>query len=201
MKPTCQPIFSMLSPFVDGELSTDERKQVERHLGECRDCTGRAADLRAESGLIRVGMEMLGDDVDFAAMTQKVMARLTPEKAPFLERLRLSMSELFTYQRGLMVGAMGAAAGSALAVLAMVARPGATPEGYANERMALHSVTIDESAHVAPVMMETDEGDSIIWVVDHTHASAGAPDASQQKEVDSSLPSGQKAAEPKGGEL
>jgi anti-sigma factor RsiW len=200
MKPTCEPTYSMLSPFVDGELTADERKQVERHLSECPDCTGRTADLRAESGLVRVGLEMLGDDVDFAALTQKVMARLTPDKAPLLERLRLSMSELFTYQRGLMVGAMGTAAGVAVALVALVARPG-TPEGYANERMALHSVTIDESAHVAPVMMETDEGDSIIWVVDHTHGTAGAPDASQQKEVDSSLPSGQKADEPKGGEL
>jgi hypothetical protein len=75
------------------------------------------------------------------------------------------------------------------------------PPGY-GDRMAVHSVTTDEQAHVAPVVMQTESGDSIIWVVDHAHVQApqGAPDAAQ-KEVDSYPPSGQKNDQPKGGEL
>jgi anti-sigma factor RsiW len=202
VKPSCQPFFASLSAFVDGELSARERQEVERHLGTCADCSGRVADLRAESGLVRVGMEMLADQVDFSDFAQKVMARVQPQRLPLFERLWISLSERFTYQRGMMLGALGGAAAVAVLGVALLARS-STPEGYANERMALHSVTTDAEAHVAPVVMETDTGDSIIWVVDHAHVQSaqGAPDASQ-KEVDSTLPTGQNdEAKPKGGEL
>src|ERR1700693_4633598 len=99
MKSECQPFFASLSPFADGELSPNERTRVEQHLASCGDCTGRVADLRAESGLLRVGMEMLTDDVDFSGFSQAVMAKVGPAKLPLLERLKLSWSERFTYQR------------------------------------------------------------------------------------------------------
>jgi anti-sigma factor RsiW len=202
VKPACQPFFASLSAFVDGELSASERQVFERHLGGCSDCTGRVADLRAESGLVRVGMEMLADPVDFSDFAQKVMARIQPQRLPLFERLWISLSERFAHQRGMMFGALGSAAAVAVLGIALLTRP-SEPEGYANEKMALHSVTTDAEAHVAPVVMETDTGDSIIWVVDHAHVQApqGAPDASQ-KEVDSALPKGQNdEAKPKGGEL
>src|SRR5207247_9137411 len=116
--PACKSFLPQLSPFIDGELSPSERTTLERHLAACKDCTMRVADLRAESGLIRVGMDMLADQVDFKDFAQKVMARVTPEKAPFIERIKLSLSEMFTYQRGMML----TAAASACAVL-LVAVP------------------------------------------------------------------------------
>jgi len=200
MKPECLPLFDSLSPFVDGELSPADRVRVEQHLASCGDCTGRVADLRAESGLLRVGMEMLTDDVDFSGFSQAVIAKVGPAKLPLFERLKLSWSERFTYQRGMMLGALGAAA--ALAVVTAVGlSSGGGPAGYANERMALHSVTTDDEAHVAPVVMQTESGDSIVWVVDHAHVQV--PDASvPQKEVDSGAPIGHNAKEqPKGGSL
>jgi anti-sigma factor RsiW len=200
MKPDCEPFFSSLSPFVDGELAPGERMRVEQHLASCGDCTGRVADLRGESGLLRVGMEMLTDEVDFSGFSQAVMAKIGPAKLPLLERLNLSWSERFTYQRGMILGALGAAA--ALAVVTTIGiSGGAGPAGYANERMALHSVTTDDEAHVAPVVMQTESGDSIIWVVDHAHVQV--PDASvPQKEVDSGAAIGHNGAEqPKGGSL
>jgi anti-sigma factor RsiW len=202
VKPACQPFFASLSAFIDGELSPRKRQELEHHLASCADCSGRVADLRAESGLVRVGMEMLADPVDFGDFAQKVMARIQPQRLPLFERMWISLSERFAYQRGMMVGAMAGAAAVAAIVVALSVRP-APPEGYANEKMALHSVTTDVEAHVAPVVMETDTGDSIIWVVDHAHVQApqGAPDASQ-KEVDSALHNGQNdEAKPKGGEL
>jgi anti-sigma factor RsiW len=202
LKPQCEPFFAQLSPFVDGELSPSQREGVERHLGGCTDCTGRVADFRAESGLVRVGMELLTDSVDFSDFAQKVMAKITPERPPLWERLRISLSEMFAYQRAMMVGAAGAVAAAAVVGLVFIGRS-PVAEGYANEKMALHSVATDAEAHVAPVVMETDTGDSIIWVVDHAHVQAqGAPDASQKEEVDSTLPKGQNGEEhPKGGEL
>src|SRR5438874_11419820 len=97
--PACKTFVSQLSPYIDGELSADQRTVVERHLSACKDCTMRVSDLRAESGLVRVGMEMLADQVDFKDFAQKVMARVTPEKPPFFERLRISASEMFLYQK------------------------------------------------------------------------------------------------------
>src|SRR5262249_4703229 len=103
LNPACQTFIPMLSPFVDGELPPQERVTVERHLNVCRDCTARAADLRAESGLIRHGLDLAADEVDFKDFAQKVMARLTPYKPPLWERLRVSLSEMFLYQRRTMV--------------------------------------------------------------------------------------------------
>jgi len=201
MKPSCQPFFAQLSPFIDGELPASERAELSKHLAACTDCATRVADLRAQSGLVRTGLELLTDDVNFAGFADKVLARVTPQKTSFLEGLRISLSELLTYQRGMMVGALGAAAAVGVVALTFLARPSA-PEGYANQKVAVGSVTTDTDAHVAPVVMATETGDSIIWVVDHAHVqSPGAPDASQNQ-VDSTLPTGQKRVDPpKEGEL
>ncbi|NOK05839.1 MULTISPECIES: anti-sigma factor [Myxococcus] len=163
--PACERFVPMLSPYVDGELSSGERVNVERHLAACRDCTGRAADLRAESGLLRVGLDMAVDDVDFKDFTQRVMARVTPDKPPLMERLKLAVSEMFLYQRTAMISSLATAA-----VLLLVGVPLLTsdraPVGYASERMTVKSIQPYRNAEVAPVVMETDNGGTIIWLVD-----------------------------------
>lgn len=175
--PACEVFIPMLSPYVDGELSPRERGGVERHLAACRDCAGRAADLRAESGLIRVGMEMAADEVDFSGFSQKVLARLTPHRLPLLERLRISLSELLRHRRGMLGSALAA---TAAALVAGVWGPGLLrgepPPGYASQRLVLHSVSTDESAHVSPVVLTAENGDAIIWLVDHDHVN-GEPSA------------------------
>src|SRR2546430_267060 len=102
----CTNYLSLLSPFIDGELSPGDRVVVEQHLPTCRDCTARVADLRAESGLVRVGLEMAADDADFSDFAQRVMARIESIRPPLLERWRVTVSEWVTYQRGVLVGAM-----------------------------------------------------------------------------------------------
>ncbi|WP_375754932.1 anti-sigma factor family protein [Corallococcus exercitus] len=163
--PACERFVPLLSPYIDGELAPGERVNVERHLAACRDCTGRAADLRAESGLLRVGLDMAVDDVDFKDFAQKVMARVTPEKPPLIERLRLALSEMFLYQRTAMISSLATAAVVLLVALPLVLRDNA-PEGYAAERMTVKSIQSYQGARVAPVVMETEGGGSIIWMVD-----------------------------------
>ncbi|MBN8230875.1 zf-HC2 domain-containing protein [Corallococcus macrosporus] len=180
--PACERFVPLLSPYIDGELAPGERVNVERHLAACRDCTGRAADLRAESGLLRVGLDMAVDDVDFKDFAQKVMARVTPEKPPLIERLRLALSEMFLYQRTAMISSLATAAVVLLVALPLVLRDNA-PEGYAAERMTVKSIQSYQGARVAPVVMETEGGGSIIWMVDEQEE---APDtvkgaAGQQK--------------------
>jgi anti-sigma factor RsiW len=165
LNPACQTFIPMLSPYIDGELSPAERVNVERHLAVCHDCAARTADLRAESGLVRVGLDMAADEVDFKGFSQQVMARLTPYRPPLLERLRVSLSEMFLYQRTAMLSSVATAA-----VVALVASVALlwerTPTGYARPQMMVESVTTEPGARVAPVVMTTDQGDAIIWLVD-----------------------------------
>jgi anti-sigma factor RsiW len=175
--PACERFVPLLSPYIDGELTPTERVNVERHLSACKECTGRTADLRAESGLLRVGLEMAVDEVDFKDFAQKVMARVTPEKPPLLERLRLSLSEMFLYQRTAMLSSLATAAVLMLVAVPLLLRDSA-PVGYAAERMTVQSVRTYDEARVAPVVMEADNGSTIIWLVDqdtHTNGATPAP--------------------------
>lgn len=36
--PTCRQVFELLSEFVDGELSADDRESLSRHLDACPPC-------------------------------------------------------------------------------------------------------------------------------------------------------------------
>jgi anti-sigma factor RsiW len=200
--PACEHFIPLLSPYVDGELPPSERVQVERHLTACRDCTGRTADLRAESALLRVGLDMAVDDVDFKDFAQRVMARVTPEKPPLLERLRLSLSELLIYHRTAMVSSLATAA-----VLVLVGVPvllnQQTPHGYGAERMRVRAVSASEGAKVAPVVME-DQGDTIIWVVDEepdSEEGASREGEEQEGEKKPAAPAPHQATPPSGGEL
>lgn len=182
--PACERFIPLLSPYIDGELSPTERVNVERHLSACKQCTGRSADLRAESGLMRVGLEMAVDEVDFKDFALKVMARVTPERPPLLERLRLTFSEMFLYQRTAMLSSLATAA-----VLMLVAVPlllgNRAPVGYAGERMTVQAVRTYEPAKVAPVVMETDNGSAIIWLVDQdTHSHGDAPALGDEAHAD-----------------
>jgi anti-sigma factor RsiW len=188
--PACERFVPLLSPYIDGELSPTERVNVERHLSACKECTGRTADLRAESGLLRVGLDMAVDEVDFKDFAQKVMARVTPEKPPLLERLKLSLSEMFLYQRTAMLSSMATAAVLMLVAVPLLLRDKA-PAGYGAERMTVKSVRSYEPASVAPVVMETDNGSAIIWMVDEDDAQGAPPakgldeDESDELELDS----------------
>jgi len=216
--PACARFVPQLSPYIDGELAPGERTHVEQHLAACRTCTARVADLRAESGLLRVGLDFAADDVDFKAFTQEVMARITPDRPPLLERFKLSLSEMFLYQRTAMVSSFATAAVLVLVAIPFFSRSGA-PEGYASERMTVQSVKLHEEAHVAPVVMETDNGSAIIWLVDRESQGPGSvkaaprprvPDESTQDELELEGPvspagkalAPQDAAQnPQGGEL
>lgn len=195
----------MLSPFIDGELSPADRLTVERHLAACPDCTARVADLRAESGLVRVGMEMLAEEADFTGFAQRVMARITPEKPPLVERWRLAFTELVLHQRTALVAAAATVAVVVLGVL-LLARGG--PTGYGAERITVENVRVDESADVAPVVLNTDDGNAIIWLVNRDKRKKdGGTDEESEEELGGPSsapmqPAGDPARKPpRGGEL
>src|SRR4051812_7472833 len=187
----------MLSPFVDGELSPAERQQVEQHLAANKESAMQVADFRAASGLMRLSFEQRADQEDWKDFSAQVLAKLTPEKPPFFERLKLSVSEMFTYQRTMFVTSLATAALVALVAVPVAMKlsagaprgrapgkgeggrgrggqggaggmevSGGGPAGYAQAKVEVQTVRVDQGATVEPVVMTTEKGDAIIWMVD-----------------------------------
>jgi anti-sigma factor RsiW len=179
--PAREKFLPMLSPYVDGELTPEERQLVEQHLANNKDSAGQVADFRAADGLMRHALEMQADSMDWKAFADDVMAKVTPEKLPLFDRIKISLSEMFTYQRGpLMVGF--AAAAIAVLVAVPVTMKFATPDGYAGSKVQVQRVQMvsAEDTSAKPMVMETDDGDAIIWVVEST------PDGGKKKKDDHS---------------
>lgn len=55
----CKLIDSLVTPYIDGDLSATERDSVDRHLGACRACRGRVHAEQAVHALIRARRSML----------------------------------------------------------------------------------------------------------------------------------------------
>ncbi len=187
----------LLSPYVDGELAPDERQLVERHIAADKDSAAQVADFRAASGLTRLSFEMLADEQDFSDFANQVMARVTPQKLPLFERLKLSLSEMFTYQRGTLVtaGAMAFALVAAVGLGFQLSRAGPL-DGYANPVVEVQTVQVDAAAQVRPVVMETEKGDAIIWMVEEKKPSPDKTrdDAARREELDLDSPDASKKA-------
>jgi len=204
--PACERFWPDLSPYIDGELDPAARGHLERHLSACQDCTALVADFRAESGLVRLGLEMAAEEADFTGFAQQVLARVTPEKPPFFERLRLSLDEFFTHQRGMVMTSLATAAVVLLVGLPILILRGGQVEGYAGAAMELQAVRVASEAHVKPVVMEAEsEQATIIWLVDEA-APIGDEDedAPLPKKAAPQQPSGipeLKKPRPEGGEL
>ncbi len=171
----------LLSPYVDGELSPEERQAVERHIAADKDSAAQVADFRAASGLTRLSFELLADEQDFSDFANQVMARVTPQKLPIFERVKLSMSEMFMYQRGTLVTAGAFAMAILLTAGAVVKLSGGDADGYANARVEVQTVSVDTDAKVRPVVMETEKGDAIIWMVEDGAATKKADDARREE--------------------
>ena len=203
----CQSWTPLLSAFIDGELVPARRSELERHLSTCRSCAARVDDLRAASTLIRVGMEMRADEADFSEFDEKVFAKITPERLPWLEAWKLWFSELFTYHRTAMVSSLVAAGIAVLIAVPFALRAGQAVEDASRE-LAVQEVSTVPDAHLAPVVMKGDTG-TIIWLVNHRHtlgtASQAEPTANGPEDVDGGHAAGQnpplKQERPRGGEL
>jgi hypothetical protein len=68
----CDEIRELLSAYADDELSTEQRKLVEQHLGECADCRNRLIEYRQVSQ--RIGILQTAPSI--SGFTQSVMSRI-----------------------------------------------------------------------------------------------------------------------------
>ena len=68
----CERVRELLSPYLDGELSAEERRAVAAHLGECHSCSAQLSDFR------RVGQTLAeaGREPAPKALTARVRGNL-----------------------------------------------------------------------------------------------------------------------------
>jgi hypothetical protein len=110
------------------------------------------------------------------------------------------------YQRTAFVSSLATAAVVLLVAIPLLARDSA-PVGYASEHMTVQAVRPHGAARVAPVVMEAEDGNAIIWLVDEQKVKAGGASEESQSdelEMDGELPALQPRPKPKpqqGGEL
>jgi anti-sigma factor RsiW len=197
--PHCSSVQE-LSAHLDGELSVPARVALEAHLAGCPACTARLAELRAVGVALRQRFEVQAEAADMSGFAASVLARIRPYRPSLSERLSVGWQEWRAHRPGTLWGGGGFALAAA-ALLAVVLFPRAPlQEAVADgsrQHPTLESVSTDEQSHIAPVVLKTEGGDAIIWLVDHPDR----PSLSLGR--DASVPEVAPAApvRPKGGEL
>jgi hypothetical protein len=71
----CNDIQEKLSAYIDGDISSGERRLIEEHLKSCQQCNETLADLRKTTECVRD----LGDIEPPAWLTQKIMTKIRSE--------------------------------------------------------------------------------------------------------------------------
>jgi len=193
----CTPVQE-LSAHLDGELSPAARLALEAHLAACPLCAARLSELRAVGVVLRRRFEGQAEAADMSGFTASVLARLKPYRPSLGERLSVGWEEWRTHRPGTIFGGAGLLAAALFAVL-LLSRPLAVEPvaDVSRPHPTLESVSTDEQSHIAPVVLKTEGGDAIIWLVEH-------PDRpSLSLGTDASVPdvTPPAPARPKGGEL
>lgn len=187
-----------LSAHLDGELSPQARVALEAHLASCPACTARLLGLRAVGVALRRRYEAEAEARDMSGFTASVLARLKPYRPSLSERLSVAWEEWRTHRPGTLFGGMGLTAAAGLAVLLLPQPP--KPEAVADaggQNPSVEAISTDEQSHIAPVVLKTEGGDAIIWLVDHPDR----PSLSLGSDASTPDVAPPTPARPKGGEL
>jgi anti-sigma factor RsiW len=193
-------LWPKLSAFVDGELSVEERKQIEQLIASDKAMAGLVADLRAGAGLTRLTYEAAADEVDFKDFANQVLSKVGEKKESlgFFEGLRLRLAETFTYQKPMLM------TGFATAMALLIAVPVGVglmqgPAGYGAKDVEVQSVSVSSESRVRPIVYENDKGDAIIWTVEEPDKNVQPQQKTDEKNDEIDVDSN--SAEKKAGEL
>ena len=168
----CDSVNRLLSPYVDDALAGADRAVVEGHLRDCKDCQGRLADLQATRATLGAYFSAQADRVDFSGFSQRVMAQIRKEPLPFGQRVRLWWTELMAYHSAAIYSGFGAAAVAAAAVLVLAGGPG--KQAQPNDPSVIRSLNVTDPRY-EPVVMHTDDGETITLMVEHEDGPDDAP--------------------------
>jgi anti-sigma factor RsiW len=150
----------MLSAYVDGELSASDRATVERALAADPRLQELERSMRGLGAAVRALSETEVARVDFTGLADRVLGRVS-RRPGVLDRLREAMRRPW-----LPVGGLVAVAAATFFFLRPV-EPPASAAGVVVQSV----VTADSSAQLQPVVLKTESGDAIIWLVEHPDAS------------------------------
>ena len=151
--------LQLLSAYVDGELTAAERETVERALSADPRMREIERSMRSLGSAVRLLSEAEVAEADLSGLADRVMARVS-RRPGVLDRLRDAWRRPW-----LPVGGLVAVAAAALFFFRPVAPPAAS------EGVVVQSVTADSQAELRPVVLKTESGDAIIWLVEKPDAS------------------------------
>jgi len=175
MAGSCDSVVKLLGPYVDDELAGADRAVIDEHLHGCKDCQGRLADLQATHAAMGAYFTAQAEAANFAGFTQRVMAQVRKEPLPMGQRFKLWWAEVMAYHSTAIYSAFGAAAvATAAAVFVMQPTP-------VDNHLVVHGMSVADP-HFEPVVMHTDDGESVIMMVEHEDVDDdgdGIPDAKQ----------------------
>jgi anti-sigma factor RsiW len=151
--------LQLLSAYVDGELTAAERETVERALAADPRVREIERSMRGLGSAVRSLSEAEVAKADFAGLSDRVMARVS-RRPGVLSRLREAVRAPW-----LPVGGLVALAAAAFFALRPVA-PAPALTG-----VDVSSATADSQPELRPVVLKTETGDAIIWLVEKPDAS------------------------------
>lgn len=151
--------LQLLSAYVDGELTAAEREAVERALAADPRVREIEQSMRGLGPAMRALSEAEVARADFRGLADRVLGRVS-RRPGVLDRVREAWRRPW-----FPVGGLVAVAAAALFLL----RPAAPVPGA--QGVVVQSATADAPAQVQPVVLKTDTGDAIIWLVEHPDAS------------------------------
>jgi anti-sigma factor RsiW len=153
--------LQLLSAYVDGELTAAERETVERALAADPRLRELERSMRGLGSAVRALSEAEVTKADFSGLADRVMARVA-SRPGVLDRIRQAWARPW-----LPVGGLVAVAAAAFFAF----RPPA-PTGPTEAGVVVQSATADSSPNqLQPVVLKTETGDAIIWLVDTPDAS------------------------------
>jgi len=152
--------LQLLSAYVDGELTAAEREAVERALSADPRMREVERSMRSLGSAMRALSEAEVAKADLSGLAGKVMARVS-RRPGALQRFGDAWRRPW-----LPVGGLVAVAAAALFMLrAPVVAPAAV------QGVVVQSATADAQTELRPVVLKTETGDAIIWLVDKPDAS------------------------------
>jgi anti-sigma factor RsiW len=153
--------LQLLSAYVDGELTAAERETVERALVADPRLRELERSMRGLGSAVRALSEAEVTKADFSGLADRVMARVS-RRPGLLDRFREAWRRPW-----LPVGGLVAVAAAAFFAFGPAVSTGPTAPG-----VVVQSATADSSQNqLQPVVLKTETGDAIIWLVDTPDAS------------------------------
>ena len=151
--------LQLLSAYVDGELTAAERETVERALSADPRMREVERSMRSLSSAMRALSEAEVAKADLSGLADKVMARVSRRPGVF-QRFGDAWRRPW-----LPLGGLVAVAAAALFMLRAPVVASAAVQG-----VVVQSATADAQTELRPVVLKTDTGDAIIWLVEKPDA-------------------------------